>query len=268
MAQLEGGERASFPSWSSYWAFERSIRREARYVRTPEVEAFLASVLATADRRETTLKAGAGLWRAQLGHDWREVEVFGGGTESLPEPYRPERMKPLVGRAPDGRANSKGIPSLYLATTDETAMSEARPWLAASLTLAKFEVVRPLKLVDCSRHARKLPIYFEEPPASEREESVWTWIDRAFSEPMTRGDDVAEYAPTQVLAELFKQAGYDGVAYKSAFGAEKGFNIALFDLAAARVRSLQVKTVKAVRFEFAEEGEARRPTVEPLGPGA
>ena len=51
---------------------------------------------------------------------------------------------------------------------------------------------------------------FYEPDPAEREKAVWAHIGQAFSEPMTRRDDSADYVPTQIIAELFKREGFDG----------------------------------------------------------
>jgi hypothetical protein len=77
---------------------------------------------------------------------------------------------------------------------------------------------------------------------------VWAHINRAFSEPVSRTDDVAEYAPTQVLAEAFRSAGYDGIAYGSKLG--KGITVAIFDLAAAELANCHLYRVEGVNFTF------------------
>ena len=66
------------------------------------------------------------------------------------------------------------------------------------------------------------------------EKAVWSAIHDAFSKPAQRGDESLDYIPTQILSELFKSNGLDGVAYKSSYG-EAGYNMALFDLEAANV---------------------------------
>ena len=62
----------TFRSPDSYRDFDRAVRREFRYARTPQQEEFLKTVAATSHSRSLTMKAGYVLWRAQLGHDWRE----------------------------------------------------------------------------------------------------------------------------------------------------------------------------------------------------
>ena len=88
-------------------------------------------------------------------------------------------------------------------------------------------------------------------PPWRSSDAVWAHIDRAFAEPMTRSDDQADYAPTQILAELFKQAGAEGVVYKSQFG-EDGFNIALFDPDSADILNCGLFQVNTMKLTFVE----------------
>ena len=75
-------------------------------------------------------------------------------------------------------------------------------------------------------------------------------IDEAFARPVTPADDLADYAPTQIIAELFKVHGFDGIAYRSSLG--PGHNIALFDLDAANLTNCFLWQVEAVKFKFEE----------------
>jgi hypothetical protein len=56
--------------------------------------------------------------------------------------------------------------------------------------------------------------------------------------------------PTQVLAELFKTSGFDGIAYRSSLG--PGHNIALFDVNAAELVNCFLFKVENLKFEFQE----------------
>jgi hypothetical protein len=166
--------------------------------------------------------------------------------------YPPERMKPLPDRASEGRANAKGIPCLYLSTRKETAMSEVRPWIGSRISVGQFKLLRDIEIIDCSRRPSDYPFHDGEPEPEQREEVIWSCIDRAFAEPTTRNDDTGDYAATQIIAELFKDAGFGGVAYKSNFGKD-GYNIALFDIGAAELINLQLHTVEAIGFKFSDE---------------
>lgn len=244
-----------FPSWRSFWTFERSVTRDFRYVRPPEVEDFLKTVLVTSQSRKLDIPKGRLFWRAALGHDWRRFsdEV----DDEIPCAHPPKRMKPLPGRASDGRANARGIPCLYMATTKDAAMSEVRPWIGSLVSVGQFRTNRALTVVDCSRRPHASPFFFSvdkfdyEPEPEKRNEAVWSHIDKAFAQPMTRSDDQADYAATQILTELFKSAGFDGVVYKSNFG-EDGYNIALFDPDAADLINCGLFELKAIEPEFKE----------------
>jgi hypothetical protein len=131
-------------------------------------------------------------------------------------------------------------------------MLAARIQARASVCMIQF---RDLRIIDCSHGSAKVELwpkyYPNEPEPSERERSVWTNIDLGFAEPVNRSDDVADYAPTQIIAELFKRAGYDCVKYRSALS-EEGHNLALFDLTSAEpdLNSCTLFCPTKVNFEF------------------
>ena len=72
----------------------------------------------------------------------------------------------------------------------------------------------------------ELPLFDGDVTPETKERAVWIDIDNAFSQPVTRTDDRADYAPTQIIAEKFISIGYDSIIYRSQFG-EKGYNISL-----------------------------------------
>jgi len=167
-------------------------------------------------------------------------------------------MKPLRDSAREGRVNPKGIPCLYLADESNTAMAETRPWLASYVSLADFRINRDLQIIDCSKpkpyygHIFLTEPYFREPPPEEMEEAVWGEIAHAFSEPVSTTDATAEYAPTQVLAEAFRQMGSDGIRYKSLLG--DGYSFVLFDLDCVDLLMRCIYETKAVQFKFEQAG--------------
>ena len=239
-----------FASWNSFSAFSNAVRYQSRFFQDRRINAFLRALSDSAERRVLTIGTTKALWRAQVGFD-NEEQTLDGVTYEEPVPYKAERMKPLRTSAYEGRVNPKGIPCLYVASKKETAVSEVRPWLGALVSVAQMKVQREIRLVNCSEgHNSSLDLYFEEPDPSERETAVWRAISRGFSEPVSPDPGVAEYAPTQVLAEHFKKIGYDGVVYASKLA--DGFNVALFDLEALSVIDVRLYPVKAVRYEIGE----------------
>lgn len=213
--------------------------------------------MATTGERDRKLSEGSILFRAQHGIVYREDED---GVDILA--YGGERMKPLSDRAKEGRANPAGISMLYLGSSEQTAISEVRPWTGSELSVAQLRICRDITVIDLSLGHRQTSfqhLFFsellgEKPVSREKkEEAVWIDIDNAFSRPVTRSDDTADYVPTQILAELFRDHGYDGLVYGSQFG-ETGYNIGLFDVEDAEIINAAPYQVTGIEVKFEEIG--------------
>jgi hypothetical protein len=242
----------NFESYRSYRQFAVSITKRWRYARDPEQAVFLKAVVASSVARQEVIAAGSKLWRAQLGHVWRKEDLGGGVVEDLPEPFDVERMKPLRDCAREGRANPKGIPFLYLSTCQKTAVAEVRPWIGSYVSIAQFTLNHGVRVVNCVTDDHRIMMYFGEPEPEERERAVWKDIERAFSQPVTSGDDTADYAPTQVIAEFFRENGLDGIAYGSSLG--EGHNIALFDTEAVAPVKCGLVEIRRVELDSSPVG--------------
>jgi RES domain-containing protein len=238
-----------FDSIRSYWRFAHSVRSERRHVLTAESRNFLAVVARTAGKRAENLPEGTLFWRSQKGAGTTEVSADGGeSTVIVDYPFPEDRMKPRPGQALEGRANPKGIPFLYFSSHRDTAAAEARSWTGEVLSVGQFKSTRGLRIVNTTQFSRKRIFVGEPKDPSIREEAVWGDIDWAFAEPTTRSDDRSEYIPTQVLAESFRDSGFDGVAYRSSYG--KGHNMVLFDPAAAQQVNCFLVRVRNVQYVF------------------
>lgn len=236
-----------FSDHNAFQRFNRSVRRDFRYARTPEQAAFLAAVEESSPRRIVELKKETVLYRAQLGHEWRDIEIAPDEYDNIPCAYPPDRMKPVADMVGDGRVNARGILCLYLATKEITAALEVRPLIGSYISMGAFTLNRDVRIVDCSDKLVEMFFRFREEDwtAEDIEKQVWTDINMAFSEPTERADGALDYVPTQIIAETLKRQGYDGIGYKSSFG-EKGFNVALFDIDGARLRRCGLHRVKDV----------------------
>jgi hypothetical protein len=238
--------QAEFPSWRSYWRFASEVSHRWRYVQSPETVQFLKLVAAQAKDRVAGVPQGRRFHRAQKAvHGWPDQNL----GEEMDGPALPERMTPSPDSATEGRVNPKGIACFYMAADEHTAIAEVRPWIGAKVSVGVFRTLRPLRLVDCTRDAEKQWIYLEEPGAEERTRAVWTHIAQAFREPVTREDDRADYAPTQVMAEMFRAEGFDGVAYRSGFGTDR-FNVALFALDATELEMCSIYEIRDVTLAY------------------
>jgi len=250
----------TFKSADSFRHFDKSVRRELRYVRTPEQEDFLKVLVATSHARALLLKEGIILWRAQIGHDWRE-EKQGEDSFEVPAAYSPKRMKPMPEMVSDGRANPRGIACLYLATRKETAALEVRPSIGSYVSVGQFKVLKELKLVDCSADQMgALSRWTTRNWTPEGiEKAVWSNINDAFSEPVERGDSSIDYVPTQILAETFKRSGFGGISYRSSYGRsdkegeKRGYNVVLFDIDAADLINCGLYLIRDVSVVLSEQ---------------
>lgn len=224
-------------------------------MRSAEQHRFLKAVLATSESRTEMIPALTRLARAQIAFDWQPIDIGGGETEEVPAPCGPTRMKPRKNMASEGRANPKGMPILYAATHRETAIAEVRPWLGLYVTVAQLRTRRALRIVNCTNDQRsRVRFPFRTPPPDEFEGIVWADINHAFSEPVNPSDQLADYVPTQVLAEAFRKHGFDGIAYASSLG--PGHNLAIFDLDAADVRGCDLVQVTRVAFTAEQASNA------------
>jgi hypothetical protein len=237
-----------FESLVHWLQFESTVKQERRYIHTAEVTDFLEMLGNTIEKRTVILDPDTVLWRAQLGctgdpsslHDTR-------GLYPLPE----ERMKPRPRRAREGRANPKGIPFLYLSTDRDTAIGEVRPWVGSYVSVGCLSPCRQLKVIGCLTDRPSLAEYIaKQAIVEDLEESCWNQVDLAFGRPVTRSNDVADYVPTQVIAEYFRVRGFDGIVYRSPLG--RGNNIVLFDLHAARFVGLHLFQVTDVVYQSRE----------------
>ncbi|WP_230861015.1 RES family NAD+ phosphorylase [Vibrio harveyi] len=221
-----------------------------------ESQNFLQGIRDTCGSRVTEIAPGTELWRAQMGHDTLPYIQHEIHVDDIYVPYSESRMRPLPTSASEGRANPKGIPCLYVASNKETAMSEIRPWLGSHVSVAKFRNRSLLRLIDFSKyHDDTLPFHFGEPDDNKKIKSVWTHIDKAFSEPVTNSDQKSDYAPTQIIAELIKSLGYDGIAFKSSLNS--GVNYALFDLDAVEFVACNLFKVSNLEFSFENTDDER-----------
>lgn len=251
-----------FQSWNSFLSFKEKKEHEERYFHSEDIQEFLDEVMITARDRVESVPKGQCYWRSQKGSDLLSLDDGQGNiVDYTPVPYTEKRMKPLSDKAFEGRVNPKGIPYLYLATDQKTAISEMRPWVGKYVTLAEFETCRDLTLVDCSRFdidimnmtARDLNMLWKlrPPEPEEATRTVWRWIDMSFSKPVDRDDrggSTADYIPTQIIAELFRSNGYDGIKYKSLFTG--GRNIALYDIGSAKQKDDSAKVVQIAKIEI------------------
>lgn len=151
---------------------------------------------------------------------------------------------PPFSKAKDGRVSPAGIPVLYLADSENTALSEIRARVTDHVFLAQFKVEKDLTILDLTQLKDMSPFavsndfafYLMNYPVVEKMASV-------FTSPSRNEDNCFEYLATQFLCEHAKNNGWHGVKYASTI-APHGYNLALFNPDSATAIESSLKHVQ------------------------
>mgnify|MGYP001139949737 CR=1 FL=1 len=132
-----------------------------------------------------------------------------------------------------------------------------RPWPGKYISLGYFTVKKNLILVDFTigktgnfyidlQHSKLL--------AKDDIESLWGELNKAFSLPVFQSDTTADYVVTQVVSELVKSNGFDGIAYNSGYSKEnrEGCNIVLFNRDTVDLKKVEIHRVDSIDIKYSE----------------
>lgn len=238
---------ANAQAWHEEWhSFEQSLKTEARFFSRTAAR-LLARVfghidtLKTKPRRPLVVSAGPD---SKLTHLYR-ARVFQ-STDKLEEALcRPDLHlgSPPARLASGGRMNARGISVFYGATSAGVALAEVRPPVGSRVAVAKFDIIRPLCLLDLTAlDSVKDGGSIFDPSLKGRLERVA--FLQTLGERMTRAvmpdDEAFDYLATQAVADFLATENeplLDGIIFGSA-QAKTGRNVVLFHKA-ARVEAMQ-----------------------------
>lgn len=211
------------------------LRHKRRYVLDKEWVDLIDTIAETAKKRILSISKEIMFYRARSKYN-KDKET------AVPLPIEKMCAPPLED-SEDGRVNPVGIPCLYLANSEKTAIAELRPWLGMKGSIATFSLQQNVKVVDATINSMNdvIAITIESKEKQEilkdaeaKEKANWGWIDNMFSLPVSPHETMPAYACTQYLAEVFKNLGCDGIKYRSSTNREDGYNLALFDRSIAK----------------------------------
>ena len=236
----------------SYHEFEERCRSRWRFLHDPDVLSFLEDLAERARASVIDLPEGDTLWRASLGCESEESPPLdeAGSTTDVAVAYDERRLRPHIDHAADGRVTPRGILCLYAARDENTAVAEVRPHVGEAVTTARVLLRRAIRVVDCHAHHdasifKSLFLRDTNPG-----EANWVEMNTAFARPRFDRQRTDLYAPTQIIAEKFRQAGFDGIAYRSAMS--PGMNVAIFDPEVASIDPMRVVTIRDIQINFEE----------------
>ena len=247
-------------------SFEHGLKTEARYF-SRMAEWTLQSVFegiaehSTHGNRPIVVEAGPNtamnaIYRARVFQSNERVE------QALRRPDL-EIGPPPSKFATAGRMNPHGISVFYGATDPMIALAEVRPPVASMVIVGRFELIRPLRLLDVEA-LRVLNVegsvfdttYFDRLQKAK----FLKWLSQRITLPIMPDDEPYEYLPTQAIAD-FLAGNADpllhGIVYPSVQGGAGKSNVVLFHKA-ARVQPMDIPNGTEISVSsayFTEDGE-------------
>lgn len=266
--------------WMWEWSqMEISLRNEARFL-NPHVADFMARIFGaiasdcTADGAPVLVDAGPGtkhraFYRARVFQSDQEIE------KALTHPEKCLGAPP-GGVGSSGRMNAAGLPAFYGATLEKTALAEVRPPVGSKVIVARFDLVRPLKLLNLVLLAQvQLPsgasLFDTATLAAAQRRDFLRALSEQMTVPVMPGDQDRNYLVTQVVADylaMHPAAAIDGILYPSVQvskrkGDPNNMNVVLFHKAAFAIDSDSESATATAELwtSHGEEGEEFDPKI-------
>lgn len=177
---------------------------------------------------------------------------------------RPERElgapPPALARA--NRMNPSGVSAIYGARSVAVCLSELRQPVGRQVVTARFDILRPLRLLDVDALASVRTVIEDLDPnhlEECRRVEFFKSLSRRITRPVMPDDEPLEYLITQVIAEyLAVHHQLDGMLYNSVQADEKRANIVLFPHATTVEPIAWPKGMKVeLQSPSTEEGDER-----------
>ena len=168
------------------------------------------------------------IWRARTAQSKEElIDILKNPTQQLGPP--PHKL------ANAGRMNQKGIPVFYGALEESTCVSEVRPPVGSQVVIGKFNVLRPVRLLDLGVLSKVyVDVNYFHPSYSvlHGRASFIRSLVNEISRPIMPQDADREYLPTQFVASYLARKvapKFDGIIFPSSQTEENGENVVLFN---------------------------------------
>ncbi|SOD22758.1 RES domain-containing protein [Nitrosomonas ureae] len=236
-------------TWQENWRyFGRSLKTEARFF-SRSAATYLASIFNAIDKMSTT--------------DGRPLVVDAGPQTALTEVFRArvfqsdERLLEAISR-PDhhigsppailavaGRMNAHGISVFYGASSPDVALAEVRPPVGSQVTVGRFDIVRPLRLLDLTTLSTVTEdgSIFDPGWAARLDRATFLRsLSQHITKPVMPDDEAFEYLSTQAIADFLATENVpllDGIVFPSVQVAGDGLNVVLFHKG-ARVEAMEI----------------------------
>lgn len=266
-------------AWQEEWRdFERALKTEARFFNRTAA-AYLGSIfqgiegMSTRDGRPLVIDAGP---TTALTAFYR-ARAFQSDERLVTALCRPDQHlgSPPSGAAGAGRMNARGISVFYGANEARVAIAEVRPPVGSQVAVARFEIIRPLRLLDLTAlgDVAEGGSVFDPGLAGRMERAMFLRsLSQRITRPVMPDDEAFEYLPTQAIADFLateSEPCLDGIVFPSVQAAGNVLNVVLFHKA-ARVEAVEVPEgteIEAQTGQMYEEGwEAEYAVIERVPP--
>lgn len=224
--------------WYEQWnEFEKLIKTEARFF-SRTAASHLGKLFDHIDQMRTwdgkSLVVNAGPCTA-ISELFR-CRVFQSEAPLLKAMQRPdlELAAPPAWAAGAGRMNARGISVFYGANSPEIALAEVRPPVGSKVAMARFEIIRPLKLLDLAAlgNVMERGSIFDQDYAYRLGRMCFlSTLSNKMARPVMPDDQEMEYLPTQAIADYLSTEGQvpmDGIVFPSVQVGGNGLNVVLF----------------------------------------
>jgi hypothetical protein len=236
-------------AWQMAWSdFERTLKTEARFFNR-SAATHLASIFDGIENISATtgapmvIDAGPG---AELNAIYR-ARIFQSDDALKNALCRPDQHlgSPPSQLATAGRMSARGISVFYGATEPVTAIAEVRPPVGSQVAVARFKIIRPLRLLDLTAlaNANEGGSLFDSELDGRLQRAMFL---QSLSTRITRAvmpdDEDFEYLATQAVADFLateQKPPIDGIVFPSTQAAGKTLNVVLFHKA-ARTAALDI----------------------------
>jgi len=233
-----------------YESFAKEVKETNRYIHSNLSEKFILEFKKYIYSKKIIIERNTSFYRAQIGCDFYDAILSGSSTkQKLPKAYLESRLRPLRDSAREGRLNPKGISYMYLSNMKKTAIAETRPWIFDIVSVGVFENINELNLVtfDPIKNSNNGKSWKDKIDFDEYESQILTY---AFSRPVNNNEKSCDYAPTQILSEVIKNEGFDGIEYQSVLSS--GINYVIFDQDKMVFRNSDFSIIKSINTDIYE----------------
>lgn len=247
---------ASNLAWHAEWMrFVHSLKTQSRFF-SREAADHLDSVFIGIEKLES--------------HDGRPILTTVGPDTKLKKLYRARVFQsqskleeamahpdsklgsPPVENASAGRMNARGISVFYGATKADAAIAEVRPPVGSYVAVARFEIIRPVRLLDLTALNDVIDggSIFDPTVMGRLERAKFLrTLGELITRPVMPDDEAFEYLPTQAVADFLaalQEPVIDGIVFPSVQAAGSALNVVLFHKA-ARVEAIALPAGTEVR---------------------